>query len=200
MVNKTGYFTHPDCWKHEMGQGHPECPERLDAIHDRLISSGLDVALEQRQPPLASLEDIALAHDTDYVASIHDLNLRLQQKIAAGGRGYAQIDPDTAMNAHTWHAIMRSAGAAIAATDAVMLGSAAGGVDNAFCAVRPPGHHATRGRSMGFCFFNQVAIGVKYAMEEYGLTRVAVVVVTTAVFLTAGATLAKSWRKNSRWR
>jgi acetoin utilization deacetylase AcuC-like enzyme len=167
----TGYFTHPACRQHEMGPGHPECPERLDAINDRLISSGLMGALTPRQAPLAELDDIALAHDSRFIEAVQDLNEQLTEKIAAGGRGYAQIDPDTALNAHTWQAVLANAGAAIAATDAVMAGE----LTNAFCATRPPGHHATHSRAMGFCVFNTIAIAARHALERHGLQRVAVV-------------------------
>lgn len=171
MTSKTGYFTHPDCRRHEMGPGHPECPERLDAIEDRLIASGVADAIERRDAPLASVEDIALAHTEDHVASIRDLAGQLDAHAAAGQRGYARIDPDTAMNIHSWKAITRAAGAAIAATDAVIGGE----LENAFCAVRPPGHHACRDHAMGFCVFNTVAIAALYALERHGLKRVAIV-------------------------
>ncbi len=170
-VNKTGYFTHPDCRKHEMGRGHPECPERLDAIEDRLLASGVGNALERREAPLASLGDIELAHGRMFIASIRGLNDALQDDLEAGGPRHAQIDPDTAMNTSTWDAILRGAGAALAATDAVMAGE----LENAFCAVRPPGHHACRDKAMGFCIFNNVAIAAKYALERHGLQRVAIV-------------------------
>jgi acetoin utilization deacetylase AcuC-like enzyme len=154
-----------------MGPGHPECPERLDAIEDRLLSSGLDIALDRREAPEASLDEIELAHDRMHVAAMRGLGATLADEINAGGPRYAQIDPDTSMNVHTWSAILRGAGAAMAATDAVMTGELA----NAFCAVRPPGHHATHSRAMGFCIFNNVAIAAKYALERHGLKRVAVV-------------------------
>jgi acetoin utilization deacetylase AcuC-like enzyme len=170
-MNATGYFTHKDCWKHEMGPGHPECPERLDAIEDRLLISGVGDALARREAPLAAPGDLELAHDRMFVAAIRGLGERLAEEIVAGGPAYAQIDPDTALNVHTWNAALRAAGAAIAATDAVLAGEMA----NAFCAVRPPGHHACRGKSMGFCVFNNVAIAAKYALERHGLTRVAIV-------------------------
>ena len=170
-VNKTGYFTHSDCRKHEMGRGHPECPERLDAIEDRLLISGLGDALDRREAPLASTSDIELAHSKMHVASIRGLGDELADQIAAGGSTYEYIDPDTAMNPHTWNAILRASGAVLAATDAVMAGE----IQNAFCAVRPPGHHACRDRAMGFCIFNQVAIGARYALERHGLERVAIV-------------------------
>ena len=170
-MNKTGYFTHPDCRRHEMGPGHPECPERLDAIEDRLLQTGVIDALDRREAPLASNDDIELAHEAMFVNAIRGMAHELADKIAAGGRGYAQIDPDTSMNPHTWNAIRRGAGAALAATDAVMAGE----IENAFCAVRPPGHHACHNRAMGFCIFNNVAIAARYALERHGLKRVAIV-------------------------
>ncbi|MBG9387531.1 histone deacetylase family protein [Caenimonas aquaedulcis] len=170
-MNKTGYFTHPDCRRHEMGPGHPECPERLDAIEDRLLASGVGDALDRREAPEASTEIIELAHSKMLVNAIRGLQMELAEHIAAGGRGYAQIDPDTAMNPSSWSAVLHACGAVLAATDAVIAGE----VQNAFCAVRPPGHHACRDRSMGFCIFNQVAVGALYALERHGLKRVAVV-------------------------
>ncbi|MBX3587939.1 MAG: histone deacetylase family protein [Ramlibacter sp.] len=170
-VNKTGYFTHRDCWKHEMGAGHPECPERLDAIEDRLLVSGVGDALDRREAPEASLTDIELAHARLHVAAMRGTSAMLAEEIAAGGPTHAQIDPDTAMNVHTWSASLRAAGAALAATDAVLAGE----LENAFCAVRPPGHHACHDKAMGFCFFNNVAIAARYALERHRLKRVAVV-------------------------
>ena len=170
-VSKTGLFTHRDCWKHEMGPGHPECPARLDAIEDRLLVTGVADALERYEAPLASLSDIELAHDRMYVASVRGMSDRVAEEQLAGGPPYQQIDTDTSMNAHTWNAALRSAGAAIAATDAVMSGE----LENAFCSVRPPGHHATRDKAMGFCFFNNVAIAAKYVLDRYHLKRVAVI-------------------------
>jgi len=170
-MNATGYFTHPDCWKHEMGPGHPECPERLDAIEDRLLISGVGDALERREAPLAAIGDIELAHDRMLVAAIRGLSDQLADDILAGGPTHIQIDPDTSMNIHTWNAALRAAGAVIAATDSVLAGE----MENAFCAVRPPGHHAEHNKAMGFCFFNNIAIGAKYALERHGLKRVAIV-------------------------
>jgi acetoin utilization deacetylase AcuC-like enzyme len=170
-MSKTGYFTHPVCWKHEMGEGHPECPQRLDAIQDRLLISGVDMALTSIEAPEASLTDIELAHDRMYIAALRGTSDRLVEEMQAGGPSYSHLDADTAINAFTWKAALRSAGAAIAATDAVLAGE----LENAFCAVRPPGHHATKDKSMGFCFFNNVAIAAKYALDRHGLKRVAVV-------------------------
>ena len=167
----TGYFTHQDCWKHEMGAGHPECPERLDAIEDRLLITGLGHALDRREAPVASLTDIELAHSRMHVAALRGLSESLKEEIVAGGPAYAQVDPDTSMNVSTWDAALRAVGAALAATDAVLAGE----LENAFCAIRPPGHHASRDKAMGFCFFNNVAIAAKYALERHGLKRVAIV-------------------------
>ena len=162
----TAYYSHPDCHGHDMGGGHPECPERLDAIDDHLRAIGLDIALEKREAPLADAADLDRAHESRYVAEIGDV----LQRIAADGRPRA-IDADTIAAPGTWNAVMRAAGAAVAATDAVIDGE----VVNAFCATRPPGHHATRDQAMGFCFFNNVAVAARHALDVRGLERVAIV-------------------------
>ena len=167
----TGYFFHRDCHKHEMGPGHPECPQRLDVIEDRLLACGVADALDRREAPLASTADIELAHGHLYVASLRGLTYGLLEEMAAGGPTHAQVDPDTSINQFTWDAALRAAGAAIAATDAVIAGE----IDNAFCAVRPPGHHACRDQAMGFCFFNNVAIAALHALQRHGLQRVSIV-------------------------
>ena len=167
----TGLFSHRDCRKHEMGAGHPECPQRLDAIDDRLLISGVGDALLRREAPLAALTDIELAHTRQHVDTLRGMSERLRDEIEAGGPTHAQVDPDTSLNASTWDAALRAAGAALAATDAVIAGE----MENAFCAVRPPGHHACHDHAMGFCFFNNVAIAAKYALERHGLKRVAIV-------------------------
>ena len=170
-MGATGYFTHPDCLKHEMGPGHPECPERLRAIEARLLISGVDMALTRREAAPAALADIELAHGRMHVAALRGLTDVLREDMAAGGPAHTPLDPDTLINAHTWDAALRSAGAAIEATDAVIEGE----LENAFCAIRPPGHHACRDKAMGFCFFNNVAIAAKHAVERHGLKRVAIV-------------------------
>ena len=168
----TGYYIHRDFWKHEMGRGHPECPERLDAIEDRLLLTGVADALERHDDmPLASLAQITRAHTAEHLEHLESLNQRLVADESAGGPAYAQLDPDTSLSRGTLLAARRAAGAAIAATDAVMRGELA----NAFCAVRPPGHHACREQAMGFCFLNNVAIAARHALEQHGLSRVAVV-------------------------
>ena len=154
-----------------MGPGHPECPERLDAIEDRLLASGVGDALVRMDAPLASLDEVELAHSRMHVAALRGLSATLIEDVEAGGPRYAMVDPDTAMNLDSWNAILRGAGAALAATDAVLAGE----LENAFCAVRPPGHHACRDKAMGFCFINNVAMAAKYALERHGLQRVAIV-------------------------
>ncbi len=162
----TAYYTHAECRLHDMGPGHPECPQRLDAISDRLLASGIDMALLHREAPLATIEQIERAHSANYVTQLKDF---LEQIEASGESRH--LDPDTVACPYTWRAALRSAGAAVAATEAVLRGE----VVNAFCAVRPPGHHATRDETMGFCFFNNVAIGARHALDVMGLQRVAIV-------------------------
>jgi acetoin utilization deacetylase AcuC-like enzyme len=170
-MNKTGFYTSNRCRLHEMGEGHPECPQRLDAIADRLLISGLDVALEMREAPMATEGDLLLAHDPLLVADLKRRAQSLSLDASFMSTPYAHIDPDTSMNVHTWDAAMSSVGGALAATNAVIDGD----LGSAFCCVRPPGHHASRSQAMGFCFFNNVAIAVKHALDVRGLKRVAVV-------------------------
>lgn len=162
----TAFYSPPQCRLHDMGAGHPECPQRLDAINDHLRATGLDVALEHREAPEATLEQLVRAHDSLYVQEIQ----ALLELLASTGESKA-LDPDTAACPATWAAAVRAAGAAIAATDAVIAGE----VENAFCAIRPPGHHATRGEAMGFCFFNNVAVAARHALDVHGFQRVAIV-------------------------
>ena len=155
-------ITHPDCLKHEMGAYHPERPERLTAIEDQLIASGVGPVLERHDAPLASDEQLARVHPVEYVRAIRD---------AAPDSGTVHLDPDTAMNPHSLNAALRAAGAAVLATDLVLQSK----VKTAFCSVRPPGHHACRARPMGFCIFNNVAVAARHALEAHGLERVAIV-------------------------
>jgi len=145
-----------------MGPFHPECPDRLRAIGDRLIGSGLDAYLVHHSAPAADDEAIALVHGRSYIAAI---------EAESPDTGLHYLDPDTAMNAHSLTAARHAAGAVILATDLVVSGECR----TAFCAVRPPGHHAERGRAMGFCLFNNVAIGAARAMTFHGIERVAIV-------------------------
>ncbi|HTS52453.1 MAG TPA: histone deacetylase family protein [Burkholderiales bacterium] len=158
----TALITHRDCQLHDMGRHHPESPERLQAIADQLIASGLIGCLIEYEAPLATREQLARVHDAAYIDAV---------QASAPATGIVHLDPDTAMNPHSYVAALRAAGAAILATDLVLQGKAA----NAFCCVRPPGHHAERQRAMGFCFFNNVAVGAAHAMQAYGVERVAVV-------------------------
>ncbi len=156
------FITHPDCLLHEMTPGHPERPERLAAIDDRLITSRLDYVIQRHEAPLATREQLLRVHLPEYVDTIERI---------APAQGFVEIDPDTAMNPHTLRAALRAAGAGVLGTDLVIRGEA----DAAFCAVRPPGHHAERGRAMGFCFFNNVAIAAAHALAHHHLERVAIV-------------------------
>jgi acetoin utilization deacetylase AcuC-like enzyme len=157
----TAYITHPDCRKHDMGAGHPECPARLAAIEEQLLASGLMSQLRRYDAPPATLEQLARVHASHYIESI---------RVASPQHGLVYLDPDTAMNPCTWDAALHAAGAAVLATELIMESRAA----NAFCAVRPPGHHAESARAMGFCIFNNVAVGVAHALAKYDLKRVAI--------------------------
>jgi acetoin utilization deacetylase AcuC-like enzyme len=158
----TSYITHADCLKHEMGAGHPECPDRLIAVNDHMRTSGLLDQLRVLEAPLASPEDLKRVHRPAYVDLIFE---------NAPTEGYVQLDPDTAMNPYTLAAARRAAGAGVMAVEEIMAGRSA----NAFCAVRPCGHHATTGRPMGFCLFNNIAVAAAFAVEKRGLERVAIV-------------------------
>ena len=158
---RTAYITHDDCLKHDMGLDHPECPARMHAIKDQLIASGLLDFLSHYEAPKASKEQLARVHNSDYIDSIFHQSPQ---------SGLMQIDDDTAMNPHTLSAALHAAGAVIKGVDLVMSGE----MQNAFCNIRPPGHHAGRAGASGFCIFNNVAIAAAHAIESYGLERVAI--------------------------
>ncbi|ODU07886.1 MAG: deacetylase [Rubrivivax sp. SCN 71-131] len=162
----TLFYSHADCRLHDMGAGHPECPQRLDAISDHLIATGLDIMLQHQDAPLATLEQLQRAHSAAYVLQLRDM----LERVRDSGESRA-LDPDTVAGPGTWQAALRAAGAAVAATDEVIAGRAR----NAFCAVRPPGHHATRDEAMGFCFFNNVAVAARHALDAHGLHRLAII-------------------------
>ncbi len=170
-MTKTGLFEPAACALHEMGQGHPECPERLGAIHDRLLASGLIGLLHRMDSAAANSADLLLAHSRRHVQALQETAHELIGSEPGARRSYRHLDPDTAMNPHSWDAALHAAGAALAATDAVMAGQLA----NAFCAVRPPGHHACRDQPMGFCLVNSVAVAALHALEHHRLERVAIV-------------------------
>ncbi|MEQ1667248.1 MAG: histone deacetylase family protein [Sulfuriferula sp.] len=159
---QTAYISHPACLKHDMGVDHPESPARLTAIEDQLIATNILPFLQYHEAPRVTVEQLARVHTQDYIRSI---------EAVAPQQGMVNLDADTLMSPYTLEAALRAAGAVVLATDLVMTGQ----VENAFCNVRPPGHHATRNQSMGFCIFNNVAVGVAHAMAQYGLERVAIV-------------------------
>lgn len=156
------FISHPDCARHEMGPHHPECPERLGAVQDMLLQRGLLDYMNTYDAPLATEEQLARAHASNYVHELIE---------AAPAAGYHRLDPDTEMNPFTLPAALRAAGAAVHATDLVLTGQ----VPAAFCNIRPPGHHAERAAAMGFCFFNNVAVGIRHALDVHGLERVALI-------------------------
>lgn len=158
----TAYITHPSSLLHDMGPYHPECPDRLHAISDRLISSGLDAYLHHYTALPATREQISRVHSPAYIDSLEQ---------ASPETGLHFIDPDTALNPHTIDAAKHAAGALVLATDLVMRRECRG----VFCAVRPPGHHAERNRAMGFCLFNNVAVGAAHALAAHGVQRVAII-------------------------
>jgi acetoin utilization deacetylase AcuC-like enzyme len=158
----TAYVTHPACLRHDPGPGHPESPARLRAVEDQLIASGIFPWLGHYEAPPATRPQLARVHSEALLDRLESVS---------PAEGIVWLDPDTGMNPHSLEAAKHAAGAVILAADLVIAGTA----ENAFCNVRPPGHHATRDRSMGFCFFNNVAVGAAHALEHHGLERVAVV-------------------------
>ena len=157
----TAFITHSDCLKHEMGPHHPESPARLQAVYDAFARSGLMTKLQLIEAPLATRAQLAAAHAADYVDAIFE---------AAPTHDYAALDPDTSMNPYSLVAAQRAAGAVIKGVDLVMSGE----ITNAFCAVRPCGHHATYNQPMGFCIFNNVAVGAVHALDVHQIDRVAI--------------------------
>ncbi|MBC3765478.1 histone deacetylase family protein [Neptunicella marina] len=156
------FISHPNCALHDVGNEHPESPERLDAINDRLITSGLDFSLQKLTAEPAQKEHLYRVHSKDYVDEIFDKTPE---------HGMIHLDDDTQMMPRSLDAALYAAGANIMAVDKVMSGEA----KQAFCAVRPPGHHAERDKAMGFCIFNNVAVAAAHAMAQYGLKRVAII-------------------------
>src|SRR5712671_3640994 len=153
-------YTHPACLDHDPGHYHPESPARLRAVLEALDAPEF-AGLERREAPEAEIDDIARVHPRRFVE---------RMLAAVPSSGHVSIDADTVLSPGSGRAALRAAGAVIAAVDAVVAGEA----DNAFCAVRPPGHHAEPGRAMGFCLFDSVAIAARWAQAELGLERVAI--------------------------
>lgn len=156
----TRYYFHPVCIEHEPSPQHPESPERLRKVSE-VLSADEFATLDRQTPPEAERAQIARAHPESYVERVFDL---------IPEHGYARIDADTIVSPKSGEAALRAAGALVDAVDAVMTGAA----DNAFCAIRPPGHHAEAERGMGFCLFNNVAVGAAHARAAHGAERVVV--------------------------
>ncbi|MEJ2329892.1 MAG: histone deacetylase family protein [Gammaproteobacteria bacterium] len=161
-MNSVAYITHPSFLQHEMGRHHPESPARLHAISDQLIAAGIEPFLLHRDAIQATREQIERVHEAAYVDEVFE---------TAPQEGLVWLDGDTAMNPDSLEAALHAAGANVQAVDMVMAGEAR----RAFCAVRPPGHHAGRDRAMGFCIFNNIAVGAAHAIAVHGLERVAIV-------------------------
>ena len=158
----SAYITHPSSLLHEMGADHPESPQRVSAINDHLLAQGLlDFMVAHAAPPATRAQ----------VERVHTGLLISEFVAGAPASGYARIDPDTLMNAHTLDAAWHAAGAAVLAAELVARGEA----PTAFCNVRPAGHHATRSAGMGFCFFNNAAVGIAHALAECAIERVALI-------------------------
>ena len=159
---KTGLIYHPDYLKHDTGPGHFERSERLLAIIDRLRQSPIFQDVVQLQPQPASLEAITRCHPPEYVRHVQE----------ACRRAPILLDsPDTPVSQESYDVALLAAGGVLAAVDAIMAGE----LNNAFCAVRPPGHHAERAQAMGFCLFNNIAIGARHIQAVHGLSRVLII-------------------------
>jgi acetoin utilization deacetylase AcuC-like enzyme len=152
-------YTHPACLAHATGPGHAERPERLRAVLNALEAAHPD--LDWQQAPRASRGQLLRAHDERLLAAV----------LESDPQGLLQLDPDTVLSPHSAEAALHAAGAGVAAVDAVL----AGRTRRAFCAVRPPGHHATADTAMGFCLFNNIAVAARHAVDRHGLERVAIV-------------------------
>jgi acetoin utilization deacetylase AcuC-like enzyme len=155
-------ISHPSCALHETGEGHPESPDRVKVVQKALEHFPFKKPVKFYQAPVVSREVLELAHDKQYVAWIHSI---------APTDSLIGVDADTMMGPHSLEAALHAAGAVTQAVDLVLQGKA----QAAFCNVRPPGHHAEHDKAMGFCFFNNVAVGVLYALEKYAIKRVAII-------------------------
>jgi acetoin utilization deacetylase AcuC-like enzyme len=155
-------ISHPDCLLHDMGFSHPEQPARILAIEQALVRTGLDKILKKYDAPFVTREQLLRVHSEKYINYIFN---------SAPNTGLFPLDADTWMNPYTLAAAQRAAGALVHAVDLVMSKE----VSSAFCNIRPPGHHAERTRAMGFCFFNNIAVGVAHALEHHHLNRIAII-------------------------
>ena len=157
----TGFVFHPDYLKHDSGQNHPESGERLFSLLAHLEKKGLILRLKNIQPYPATVKWVEAVHDPRYI--------KMVEKICKNGGG--MLDPDTHVGSESYQVALLAVGGIMAAVDAVMNKK----IKNAFCAIRPPGHHAERDKAMGFCIFNNVAVGARYVQKKFGLKKVLIV-------------------------
>jgi acetoin utilization deacetylase AcuC-like enzyme len=158
----TAFISHPDTLLHVMDGSHPESPARISAIREKITASGLLKTLQQHDAPAATDAQLQRVHSAEYVRHI---------RAVAPPAGKVRLDPDTSMGPMSLSAALHAAGAVVLGVDLVMSGK----VQNAFCCVRPPGHHAGRAHSAGFCIFNSVAVGAAHAIAQYGIRRAAII-------------------------
>lgn len=156
------FITHKDCLLHNTGDFHPECPERLQVINDNLSQSAIQSSLVWETAHKATRAQLERVHDKQYIESIFNRSPK---------EGFVRIDPDTMMNPGTLNAALLAAGAVIKAVNMVLENK----VESAFCSIRPPGHHAEHNRAMGFCFFNNIAVGAAHALAVHQLNRIAII-------------------------
>jgi acetoin utilization deacetylase AcuC-like enzyme len=156
------YVSHRECLQHDTGEGHPENARRILAIEDQLIATGLLDVLRNVDAPAVTADQLLLVHTSAYLEALAAL---------APESGYVRVDPDTVISPGSLQAARRAAGAVVAATDLVVSGE----IESAFCSVRPPGHHAESNRAMGFCLYNNIAMGAAHALEYHGVKKVAIV-------------------------
>jgi acetoin utilization deacetylase AcuC-like enzyme len=161
-MSKTAFISHPDTLLHVMDGNHPESPARITAINNAVMTSDLKQKLKFYNAPAASKTQLARVHSKDYIDEIFDISPKA---------GLVRLDSDTAMGPMSLSATLHASGAVILATDLVLSGK----INNAFCCVRPPGHHAGRANSAGFCIFNHIAVGVAHAFAQYNIKRAAII-------------------------
>ena len=156
------FVSHSDCLEHDVGPLHPECRQRLEAIDNQLLMSGLDFVIRRFDAPCISRDALERVHDPAYIDRVYAM---------APDAGFIEIDGDTVMSPGSLAAAERAAGAGVMGVDLVMKAEA----NPVFCAVRPPGHHAEHDKAMGFCLFDNIAVAAAHALEVHGVERVAIV-------------------------
>ena len=158
----TAYISHPECNRHDTGEGHPENSRRISAIEDQFVATGLLDVLRYYEAPEVTEQQLLRVHTPAHLATLERMSPT---------SGYARVDPDTVMSSGSLPAARRAAGAVVEAVDLVVKGD----VESAFCCIRPPGHHAESSRAMGFCLYNNIAVGAAHALTTSGLNKVAIV-------------------------